>query len=137
MQNIWNGKFGLKIFPFLEKKVVLVGHSLGAIFLIRYLSENKFPTKILATILVASPYDDEKSVARSAGFVLKKDLSKIKNQSEKLIFYHSRDDDNVPFESFEKYKKFLPEANFVELKGRGHFTQSDFSEIVREIRKAF
>ena len=126
-----------KIFPFLEKKVVLIGHSLGALFLARYLSENKFPKKVLATILVAAPYDDKKSIARSAGFVLKKDLSKIQDQSEKLIFYHSRDDNDVPFECFEKYKKFLPEASFKEFKGRGHFRQKSFPEIVREIRKVF
>lgn len=126
-----------KLFPFLENKVVLTGHSLGALFLARYLSENTFPKKILATILVAAPYDDKKSIARSAGFVLKKDLSKIQNQSEKLIFYHSRDDDKVPFESFEKYKEFLPEASFKEFKNRGHFEQNIFPEIIREIREIF
>ncbi|MCK4592045.1 alpha/beta hydrolase [Candidatus Parcubacteria bacterium] len=126
-----------KLFPFLEKKVVLVGHSLGGIFLARYLSENKFPKKILATILVAAPYDDKKSIARSAGFVLKKDLSKIQDQSGKLIFYHSRNDNSVPFSCFKKYEKFLPEASFKELKGRGHFRQNNFPEIVREIKKLF
>ena len=126
-----------KLFPFLENKVVLIGHSLGAVFLARYLSENQFPKKILATILVAAPYDDKKSIARSAGFVLKKDLSQLQNQSGKLIFYHSRDDKLVPFECFEGYKEFLPEANFKELKGRGHFQQNSFPEIIREIRKVF
>lgn len=126
-----------KLFPFLKNEVVLVGHSLGAIFLARYLSENRFPKKILATILVAAPYDDKRSVARSAGFVLKKDLSQLKNQSEKLIFYHSRDDKLVPFECFKKYKEFLPEANFKELRGRGHFQQNSFPEIIRELRKLF
>lgn len=126
-----------KLFPFLEDKVVLVGHSLGAIFLTRYLSENQFPKKILATFLVAAPYDDKESAACSAGFVLKKDLSRLQDQSEKLIFYHSRDDDCVPFECFENYKKFLPKANFKELKNRGHFRQKSFPEIVREIRKTF
>ena len=126
-----------KLFPFLEKEIVLIGHSLGGIFLARYLSENKFPKKILAMILVAAPYDDKRSITRSSGFALKKDLSKIQDRTEKLIFYHSRNDKSVPFKCFEKYKKLLPKASFKELKGRGHFRQNNFPEIVREIKKAF
>ena len=126
-----------KLFPYLKDGVVLVGHSLGAIFLTRYLSENKFPKKILATILVAAPYDDKRSAARLAGFVLKENLSLLQNQSGELIFYHSRDDKSVPFECFEKYKEFLPKANFKEFKSRGHFQQNSFPEIILEIRKLF
>src|SRR4051812_18846652 len=38
-----------KIIPLLDKNIVLVGHSLGGIFLVKYLSENSFPKKIKAT----------------------------------------------------------------------------------------
>ena len=131
--KIWFENF----FPFLGKNVVLVGHSLGGIFLTRYLSENKFPKRILTTILVAASYDNRKSETLSSGFVLKKDLSKLQKQSKKLIFFHSRDDKQVPFSSFEEYKKSLPKATFIEFKRRGHFNQSSFPEIVREIKKAF
>lgn len=130
--KIWFENF----FPLLNKEVVLVGHSLGGIFLTRYLSENKFPKKILATILVAASYDNRKSKALSSGFVLKKDLSKLQKQSERLIFYHSRDDKQVSFSSFQKYKKSLPKATFIEFKKRGHFNQSSFPEIIREIKRA-
>ncbi|MCK5475514.1 MAG: alpha/beta hydrolase [Candidatus Pacebacteria bacterium] len=126
-----------KLFPYLKDSVVLVGHSLGAIFLTRYLSENKFPKRILATVLVAAPYDDRKSAARSAGFVLKENLSLLQNQSGELIFYHSRDDKSVSFECFKKYNELLPEASFKEFKGRGHFQRNSFPEIIREIRKVF
>jgi len=43
-----------KTFPFLENDIVLIGHSLGGIFVAKYLSENKFPKKILATYLIAA-----------------------------------------------------------------------------------
>jgi len=126
-----------KLFPFLEKEVVLVGHSLGGIFLAKYLSENKLPKRILATFLVASPHDDKNSKHSLADFKLKKDLSGLQNQSKELFFYHSRNDDVVPFTAFEKYKKALPSANYKEFKNRGHFAQNSFPEIVRDIKRIF
>ncbi|MFC1756351.1 alpha/beta fold hydrolase [Patescibacteria group bacterium] len=131
--KIWFEKF----IPFLEKEVVLVGHSLGGIFLSRYLSENKFPKKILAVFFVAASYDSAKSPARTAGFVVKNDLKLIEKQSRKVIFYHSRDDRSVPFSSFEEYKKLLTRSVFREYKNRGHFNQNNFPELVRDIKKAF
>ena len=126
-----------KMIPFFENKVVLIGHSLGGIFLAKYLSENKFPKEILATFLVAAPYDDKDSDYSLADFTLKKDLSLLQNQSEKLFIYQSRDDDIVPFADFKKYKKALPDTNFREFKNKGHFSQKNFPEIIREIRKVF
>lgn len=126
-----------KIIPHLEKKVVLVGHSLGAIFLVKYLSENKFSKKILATILVSAPYDKDGSANVLGDFRLKKDLSRLWEQSERLIFFHSVDDEVVPFSDLLKYKEVLPEANFKEFKKRGHFLEKTFPEIIREIKRVF
>ena len=67
-----------KYIPLLKDNIILIGVSLGGIFLAQYLSENKFPKKILATYLVSPPFDntciDEDLVG---GFKLKKDLSLI------------------------------------------------------------
>ena len=126
-----------KMIPFFENKVILVGHSLGGIFLAKYLSENKFPKKVLAIFLVAAPYDDKDSDYSLAGFALKKNLSLLQNQSEKLFIYQSQDDDVVPFVDFEKYKKALPNASFREFSNKGHFRQKNFPEIMQEIRRIF
>lgn len=122
-----------KMIPFLEKEVVLLGHSLGGVFLVKYLSENKFPNKILATIIVAAPFE----IDVKGGFKLKKNLDKLQEQSENLIFYHSLDDEVVPFSEFLEYKKLFSSAQFREYKKRGHFGQATFPEIVKEIRKIF
>lgn len=126
-----------KIIPFFENKVVLVGHSLGGIFLAKYLSENKFPKKILATFFVAAPFDDKDLGDSLADFKLKKDLSGLQDQSGKLSIWQSADDDVVPFVDFEKYKKALPDADYRKFKNKGHFNQKNFPEIVREMRKIF
>lgn len=143
MPNAYNAKYlewkiwFEKMIPFFENKVVLIGHSLGGIFLVKYLSENKFPKKILAIFLVAAPYNDKNLDYSLADFKLKKDLSLLQNQSEKLFIYQSRDDAVVPFADFEKYKKALPDANFREFNNKEHFSQKNFPEIVWEIRKIF
>lgn len=126
-----------KIFPFLEKEVILIGHSLGGIFLAKYLSENKFPKKILGTLLIAPPYDGEGSEETLCYFNLKKDLSRLQKQSGRIVFYHSQDDELVPTVDFKKYKKALPDAIFKEFKNRGHFNQKTFPEIVREIKNLY
>lgn len=126
-----------KIVPHLEKEVVLVGHSLGATFLAKFLSEEKFSKKVLATILVAAPFDDKDLGGSLADFKLKKDLSMLQKQSRELIFFHSIDDFVVPFGDFLKFKKSLPDATFREFKKRGHFLQKTFPQIVGEIKRLF
>ncbi len=143
MPNSFNAKYlewkiwFEKIAPFFESKVVLIGHSLGGIFLVKYLSENKFPKRILATFLVAAPYDDKDSDYSLADFALKKDLRLLQNQSEKLFVYQSQDDDVVPFLDFGKYKKALLNASFREFNNKGHFRQENFPEIIQEIQRIF
>ena len=131
--KIWFEKF----IPFLEKKVVLIGHSLGGSFLSQYLSENKVQKKILSVLFVAAGYNREEYTTRSAGFVLRNNLNLMEKQVEKIIFYHSRDDKNVPFSDFLEYKTLLPDSVFREYTKRGHFNQSNFPELYKDIKEAF
>jgi predicted alpha/beta hydrolase family esterase len=67
-----------RFFPFLKNNIILIGSSLGAIFLAKYLSENKFPKKILSVYLICPPF--ENSLTREdlvGGFKLKSNLSLI------------------------------------------------------------
>lgn len=62
--------------PLLQNNLILIGQSLGGIFLAKYLSENKFPQKILATYLVCPPFDDTLAGENlSGGFTLKSNLT--------------------------------------------------------------
>lgn len=126
-----------KLLPFLENIVVLVGHSMGATFLVKYLSENSFPKKILATLLVAGPYDDKDSGESLTDFALPESLGKFIQQGGKLYLYHSKDDPVVPLADFEKYKKKLPQAEVRTFEDRGHFTQSEFPELVEDVKNLY
>jgi uncharacterized protein len=128
--KIWFENF----FPFFSEEVILIGTSLGGIFLTKYLSENNFPKKIKGTFIVAAPFDSTDSEYTLADFILPSNLDNIKKQGGKIYFYHSKDDPVVPFADLEKYRKQLPEANFIILEDRQHFNQEEFPEIIQAIK---
>lgn len=132
--NEWEILFK-KIAPLLKNNVILIGHSLGAIFLAKYLSENKFPKKILATLLISAPHDDNGMEDSLGDFSLPKSLSKLNKQGGKIFLYQSKDDLIVPYSHLEKYKKALPNAIIREFKNRGHFNQPKFPELIKDIKK--
>jgi len=124
-----------KIARLLNNNVILIGHSLGGVFLAKYLSENKFPKKILASILVSPPYDEKDVEEPLCDFVISNNLNKFKKQGGKIIIYQSEDDPIVPYVDLEKYQKDLPDAVIRIFKDRGHFNQPEFPELISEIKK--
>ena len=68
--------------PYLRNNVILMGGSLGGIFLAKYLSENKFPKKILSTYLICPPFDNSLIAKEElvGGFKLKSELSKGRSE---------------------------------------------------------
>jgi len=128
-----------KIFPYLKDNIVLIGHSLGGIFLAKYLSENDFPKKILAIYLIAAPYEDKDTEAdySLADFVLPSSLKRFERQGGRIYLYHSQDDPLVPFAEVEKYAKALPKAEKIIFKEKGHFMQEDFPELLKSIRQLY
>lgn len=121
--------------PYLKNNIILIGSSLGGIFLAKYLSEQKFPKKILATFLVCPPFDN--SVIGEDlvnGFKLKSDLSLLEKNSKKLYLMFSKDDDCVPVSHAEKYRNKLKNADIIIYKSKnGHFNVPKFPEIVKII----
>lgn len=124
-----------KLIPFLKDDIILIGHSLGGIFLAKYLSENDFPKKIRATYLIAPPYDDKDSEYSLNDFILPKNLKKLSTQSGNVFIYHSKDDPIVPFVDAKKYKERLPKAELCVFRDREHFNQEKFPELLESIEK--
>jgi len=125
-----------RFIPYLTNNCILIGGSLGGIFLAKYLSENKFPKKILSTYLICTPFDDtcigEDLVG---GFELKPNLSLLEKNTKNLVLMFSKDDDCVPVSHAEKYRSKLKKANIVIYKSKnGHFVILEFPEIVKMIK---
>lgn len=130
-----------KIFKYINLdssiKLILIGQSLGAAFLVRYLSENKMPKSIDQLHLVSTICEDKGLIGEKIGN-FKPDLNKvseIEKQSAKIFMYHSKDDNLVPFEHSLIIKKCLPKAEFYEFNNRGHFSQPAFIELLDVINK--
>lgn len=123
-----------KVLAICDHDLILVGHSLGGIFLAKFLSENKTDKNILASFLVAAPSVDVLSEETLGDFLLQEDLSLFEKQSSKITLFHSTDDPVVSIDHLEKYRKQLPNAKFILLNDRKHFSGDDLPEIVGEIQ---
>lgn len=108
---------------------IIIGHSLGGIFLAKYLSENTLPVKIKATILVAAPYDDE-SAEDLSDFKIETLSDQLTEQAGRLVFINGLDDPVVPATEMKKYQRRLPNAEFIVLPAPDHFVREKFPELI-------
>jgi len=122
-----------KLAPFFEENVILVGHSLGGIFLAKYLSENAYPKKIRGVFLVAAPYD-KGSTYSLADFTLPKSLKKFSEQARKIFIYQSEDDTMVEAINADQYHKDLSQAVVRMFKDQGHFNREEIPGLVKDIK---
>jgi predicted alpha/beta hydrolase family esterase len=117
----------------LNGEVILVGHSLGASILLKFLSEVKVEKPIAGLFLIAPPYwgAEDWEVGE---YELRTDFaSKLPKDLPKFV-YHSRDDEWVPFAHLALYAEKLPQATIREFDGRGHQFNDDLSEVARDIK---
>ena len=123
--------------PLLRKDYILIGSSLGGIFLAKYLSENKILKKALSVYIVCAPFDNDLPTEDLVGgFKLKKDLSLLEENCRNLYVMFSEDDDVVPVSHADKYRKKLKEAEILTYGHmKGHFTAPKFPEIIKLIRQ--
>jgi uncharacterized protein len=118
----------------MKGEMILVGHSFGASLLLKYLSEEKIKKSIVGLFLIATPFwgSEDWEVEE---YVLEENFATRLPKQLQLFFYHSRDDDVVPFKHLALYKEKLPEATFLELDKGGHQLNNDLSQVARDIQK--
>jgi len=123
-------------FEFLNENVILIGCSLGAMFLAKYFSEGEMPFKPKVIILMAGAYRLPGFSDKDCGeFLVEPDkASPIKDKASKIVIIHSKDDPVVPYEHGETLAKAIPEAEFITFDNKNHFLIEDFSELLAKIR---
>lgn len=117
-----------KMLAFVKPGAIYVGHSLGGIFLAKYLAEGGRVRDPKAVILVAPPIG-------VTDFRLPEDPSRLAALGSRLHLFFSKDDGLVSYQTFYKYRKIAPEAVPHLFADKGHFTQASFPEIVRLLKK--
>lgn len=123
-----------KVVPYLEDGAVLVGHSLGGIFLAKYLEEGSMPIRIKGTFLIAAPHDEDALGGSLADFALPERLDRFASQAGNVFLYYSEDDPIVPYSALAAYQAQLPAAVARTFADRGHFLGSEFPELVKDIQ---
>jgi predicted alpha/beta hydrolase family esterase len=116
-----------------EGKVIVFGHSLGGSVALKYCAEEGFDEKVVGLITAAAPYwgtsDWEEEWALPEGWPA------TGPRLPHTVLFHSRDDEESPFSSLERYAERLPEATTHALEGNGHlYERGDLSEIAAAVR---
>ena len=114
----------------ISNETILIGHSCGGGFLLRYLSENKnvVPKKV---ILVAPWLDPEPKELSTNFFDFEIDQTLPERTS--LHIFMSSDDFEGCLKSFEIIEKALPNATYHKFSNKGHFTEPDGAKAFPEL----
>lgn len=119
-----------------ETHLIMIAHSLGGIFLSKYLSENRLLGKMEAIHLIAPVFNNEGLNGEVVGnFAFDpKNLSTLAAQAGAIHIWHSEDDPIVPYAHGLEYKKFLPQSLLHTFQDRGHFiNQAHFIELFQTL----
>ncbi|MFH1500514.1 MAG: alpha/beta hydrolase [archaeon] len=117
-----------------NKNTILIGHSLGATFLVRWLGETKKKVKKLILVAPAKFDDDDNEYYKNFyNFEIDKDIAK-----NKITIFNSTNDWAAIQRAAKLYHKVL-RGKLIELKERGHFIQKkpnekiEFPELLEEV----
>jgi len=125
-----------RYFDQFNDNIVLIWSSLWWIFLAKYLSENKFPKKILSSYIICPPYDNTLEDEDLVGwFELGHDLSLLQENSPNNTFMFSGDDPVIPLSHADKYKSKIPDSKYIIYESKNwHFRVPEFPEIVEMMK---
>ena len=122
----------------LDEDTTLVGHSCGAGFIIKYLSENT--TKVGKVVLVAPWINSQRedNVTIFDNLQIEKDLTV---RTEGITIFSSSNDDQAIKNSIEVLKDTIKDLKVLEFNDYGHFCLGDmktkeFPELLAEILKS-
>ena len=113
--------------------VILVGHSLGSLALLKYLSEESIERPVAGLYLIATPSWDDANWHYDE-LKLVDDLAAKLAKVQRIVLYHSRDDEIVPFAHLALNASRLPRAIVRATDGRGHQFGNDLGDVAADIR---
>ena len=118
-----------------DENTILIGHSCGCAFLVRWLGETK--KKIFKLILVAPwkiPDKDDKYRKKFYTYPIDET---IKERAKEIVMFTADDEEEDGKKSLKIFHEAL-DGEIIELKGRGHYTLNDmrteeFPELIEVI----
>ncbi len=134
----WLEEIDLSVSKFSNDKICLVGHSLGATAILRFLEQTD-SKKIENVYLVSGPIRSEKKNQHLKTFFLKQfDFNKIKKSCKKIIIIHGDDDKFVNISQAKDLSEQL-QSELIIIKNGGHLNSYDgyikLPQLLKEIKK--
>ena len=117
-----------------DGEATLVGHSLGASILLKYLAEENPGRPVAGVFLLATPYWGAEDWEVDE-YALRDGFASKLPAGSPMFFYHGREDEVVPFGHLALYKDKLPWATFRGFDGLGHQFDDDLSGVARDIEE--
>lgn len=121
-----------KIIPYFSDDVRLIGHSLGAMFLAKYLHENPLKKPVHQLILLAAGYNDS---TEDYGSFMITSAKGIEKSADEVHLLHSRDDFIVPYSELAKFEADIPTAHVHRSDNKNHFLDPDFPELIALLKQ--
>jgi serine hydrolase len=130
----WLRKIGDEIAA-VPDEIFLVGHSLGASMLLKYLSENTAPLRVRGMFLLATPFwsGNEDWVK---GLKLRDDFASALSRDVPIFLYQCEDDEEIDRAQLAIYEVALPWASVRRLPKGGHQFNNDLAFVARDLQKA-
>jgi predicted alpha/beta hydrolase family esterase len=128
----WGRQIGQEIAA-IKRELILVGHSLGASMLLKYLSENTITYPIGGIFLLATPFwrGDEDW---QKGLALRENFADRLPNDVPIFLYHNRDDEEIDVANLAIYAKNLPQATIRESASGGHQFSNDLTQVGLDIK---
>jgi predicted alpha/beta hydrolase family esterase len=117
----------------LDDKLILVGHSAGGAVLLKYLLKENVARPITGIFFIAIPYWGPEDEAGEE-YTLRNGFASQFPRDVPIFFYHSHDDEWVPFEHLALYAEKVPQAAIRKFEGRGHQFNNDLSDVAEDIK---
>ena len=123
-------------FQYLNNGVILVGCSLGGMFLLKYFGESKTPFTVKALFILAAATSELGFDVEDCGdFVPEVSLlGEIGNKVGSVKILHSKDDFLVPYAHALVLQKAISLSELITFEDKNHFIIEEFLELVEEIR---
>lgn len=121
---------------YITENTTFITHSLGGIFVIKFLLENKIKVKKIITIAGFNNLEFEDDMDLYKSFYLDKDLSDIKLYSLERISLYSNNDPYVPQNDAENFADSILSEKIL-VNGLGHFNEkygyTEFTELLKYV----
>src|SRR5688572_19871847 len=117
----------------MKEGTVLIGHSLGASVLLKFLTEERLQKPVAGLFLIGAVYWGKEDWDVEE-YVLPENFPVKISNIPQIFLYHSKDDEVVPVTHLHYYADVLPTAHVREFDNLGHLFGKGLPELVEDIK---